>query len=63
MTDDDVKRKIAKLVIAKRNTLDPSFRSYWDVTAKNLASKYNVSLTEIEKSPEYYVNVKASSLH
>ena len=63
MTDDDVKRKIAKVVIAKRKTIDPSFQSYWDTTAKNLATKYNVSLTEIEKSPEYYANVKASSLH
>lgn len=63
MTDDDVKRKIAKVVIAKRKTIDPSFKSYWDTTAKNLATKYNVSLTEIEKSPEYYANVKASSIH
>jgi len=63
MTDDDVKRKIAKVIIAKRRALDPSFQSYWGVTAKNLATKYNVSLTEIEKSPEYYANVKASSIH
>lgn len=63
MTDDDVKRKIAKVVIAKQKTIDPSFKSYWDTTAKNLATKYNVSLTEIEQSPEYYANVKASSIH
>ena len=63
MTDDDVKRKIAKVVIAKQKTIDPSFKSYWDTTAKNLATKYNVSLTEIEQSPEYYANVKVSSIH
>lgn len=63
MNDVDVKRKIAKVVIARRKTLDPSFQSYWDTTAKSLATKYNVSLTEIEKSPEYYANVKVGSLH
>ena len=63
MTDNDVKRKIAKVVIAKRNAMDPSFKYYWDTTAKSLASKYDVSLVEIEKAPEYYANVKTSSIH
>lgn len=63
MNDDDVKRKIAKVVIAKQKTINPSFKSYWDSTAKNLATKYNVNLKEIEKSPEYYANVKTSSIH
>ena len=63
MNDNEIKRKIAKVVLASRRTLNPSFKAYWKDTAKTLATKYNVSLTEIEKSPEYYANVKVSSIH
>lgn len=63
MSEEDYKRKIAKVVIASRRTLDPSFKAYWKDTAKALATKYNVSLTEIEKCPEYYNEVKASRYH
>lgn len=63
MNESDVKRKIAKVVIASRKTLDPSFKAYWDNTAKSMASKYNVSLAEIEKCPEFYNEVKVSSMH
>ena len=63
MSEDDIKRKIAKIVIAGRRTLDPSFRAYWKQTAKTMATKYNVSLTEIEKCPEYYNGTKASRYH
>ena len=63
MNESDVKRKIAKVVIASRKTMDPSFRAYWDDTAKSMASKYNVSLAEIERCPEFYNEVKVSSMH
>ena len=63
MNESDVKRKIAKVVIASRKTLDPSFRMYWKNTAKTLATKYDVNLSEIEKCPEFYNEVKVSSLH
>ena len=63
MNESDVKRKIAKVVIAGRKSLDPSFRMYWKNTAKTLATKYNVSLSEIEKCPEYYNEVKVGRIH
>lgn len=63
MNDNEIKRKIAKVVIASRKTLNPSFKAYWKDTAKTLATKYNVSLTEIEKCPEYYNETKARSYH
>ena len=63
MSEEDYKRKIAKVVIASRRTLDPSFKAYWKDTAKALATKYKVSLTEIEKCPEYYNEIKASRYH
>lgn len=63
MSDDDVKRKIAKVVIASRKTLDPTFKLYWQSTAKTMATKYNVNLSEIEKCPEYYNETKASRYH
>ena len=63
MTDDDVKRKIAKVVIAKRKTIDPSFKSYWDNTAKSMASKYDVNLSEIENNLELYSETKISRIH
>jgi len=63
MNDDEIKRKIAKVVLASRRTLNPSFKAYWKDTAKAMATKYNVSLTEIEKCPEYYNEVKASRYH
>jgi len=63
MNDDEIKRKIAKVIIASRKTLDPNFRAYWKATAKVLATKYNVSLSEIENSPEYYNEIKTRSYH
>lgn len=63
MSEDEVKRKIAKIVMASRKALDPSFRAYWKDTAKKMCTKYNVSLTEIEKCPEYYNETKASRYH
>ena len=63
MNDNEIKRKIAKVVIASRRTLNPSFKAYWKDTAKALATKYNVSLTEIENCPEYYNETKARSYH
>jgi len=63
MNDSEIRRKIAKVVIASRRTLNPSFKAYWKDTAKALATKYNVSLTEIEKCPEYYNEIKARSYH
>lgn len=49
----DHMRKISKIVIASKRTIDPTFRAFWKNTAKSLATKYNVSLKEIEKSVEY----------
>ena len=63
MNDSEIRRKIAKVVIASRKTLDPSFKAYWKDTAKALATKYNVSLTEIEKCPEYYNEIKVGRYH
>lgn len=63
MSADDVKRKIAKVVIASRTTMDPTFKTYWKNTAKTLATKYNVNLSEIEKCPEYYNETKTSRYH
>jgi hypothetical protein len=63
MNESEMKRKIAKVVIASRKSLDPTFKLYWKNTAKNLATKYNVNLSEIEKCPEYYNEVKASRYH
>ena len=63
MSEEDYKRKIAKVVIASRRTLDPTFKAYWKYTAKALATKYNVNLSEIEKCPEYYNEIKASRYH
>ena len=63
MSNDDVKRKIAKVVIASRKTLDPTFKAYWKNTAKTLATKYDVNLSEIEKCPEYYNETKAGRYH
>lgn len=63
MSEEDYKRKIAKVVIASRRTLDPSFRAYWKDTAKALATKYNVNLSEIEKCPEYYNEIEVSRYH
>jgi len=63
MSESDIKSKIAKVVIASRRTLDPSFRAYWKDAAKKMATRYNVSLTEIEKCPEYYYESKTSRYH
>lgn len=63
MNESDVKRKIAKVVIASRKSLDPSFKMYWKNTAKTLATKYDVNLSEIEKCPEFYNDSKVSSMH
>lgn len=63
MSEEDIKRKIAKVVIAGRRTLDPSFKAYWKNTAKILATKYSVNLSEIEKCPEYYNETKTSRHH
>ena len=63
MNESDVKRKIAKVVIAGRKSLDPSFKMYWKNTAKTLATKYDVNLSEIEKCPEFYYEPKVSSMH
>jgi hypothetical protein len=63
MSEEDYKRKIAKIVIAGRRTLDPTFKAYWNHTAKTLATKYKVSLSEIEKCPEYYNEVKVGRIH
>jgi len=63
MSADDVKRKIAKVVIASRTSMDPTFKTYWKNTAKVLATKYNVNLSEIEKCPEYYNETKTSRYH
>jgi hypothetical protein len=61
MSDNEIKRKIAKVIIASRRTLDPNFCAYWKDTAKHMATKYNISLSEIEKSPEYYSETKTRS--
>lgn len=63
MKENDVKRKIANCIVASRKTVNPSFKSYWQDTAGKLATKYNVNISEIEKSPEFYNATKASSLH
>lgn len=63
MSEEDYKRKIAKVVIASRTTMDPTFKTYWKNTAKTLATKYNVNLSEIEKCPEYYNETKTSRYH
>lgn len=63
MNDDEIKRKIAKVVLASRKTLNPSFKAYWKDAAKAMATKYSISLTEIEKCPEYYDEVKVSRYH
>tara|TARA_Y100000389_G_scaffold205007_1_gene261889 strand:- start:1470 stop:1715 length:246 start_codon:yes stop_codon:yes gene_type:complete len=63
MNESDVKRKIARVVIAGRKSLDPSFKMYWKNTAKTLATKYDVNLSEIEKCPEFYNGSKVSSMH
>jgi len=63
MSERDVKRKIAKIVIASRKALDPSFKTYWKATATKMATKYNVNLSEIEKCPEYYNEIKTSRIH
>lgn len=62
MSIENIQRKIANCLLASKRTLNPEFRAYWMDTAKKLAKKYDVNLTEIEKHPEFY-NVKASSLH
>ena len=62
MSKEQAQRKIANCIMASKRALDPSFRAYWKDTATKLANTYNVSLSEIEKSPEFY-NAKASSLH
>jgi len=62
MSNDQAKRKIANCIMASKRALDPSFRAYWKDTASKLAKTYNVNLTEIEKSPEFY-NAKVGSLH
>lgn len=61
--NNDHKRKIAKVIIASRKTIDPSFKAYWKSTASKLATKYKVNLSEIEKCPEYYNETKASRYH
>lgn len=63
MDDTTVKRKIANCIVASRRTVNPSFRSYWQDTAVKMATKYNVNISEIEKSPEFYNATKISSLH
>jgi hypothetical protein len=61
--NSDIKRKIAKIVIASKRTLDPSFRQYWKDTATSLSTKYNVSLSEIENSSEYRNEIKTRSYY
>jgi hypothetical protein len=61
--DSEIKRKISKIVIASKRTLDPSFRQYWKNTANSLVTKYNVSISEIENSPEYHNEIKTSSYY
>jgi len=63
MNESDYKRKIAKVILASKRSLNPSFRAYWKDTAKSLATKYNVNLSDIEKCPEYYDEAKISSHH
>lgn len=62
MSKEQARRKIANCIMASKRALDPSFRAYWKDTATKLATTHNVSLSEIEKSPEFY-NAKASSLY
>jgi hypothetical protein len=61
--DSEIKRKISKIVIASKRTLDPSFRQYWKDTATSLSTKYNVSLSEIENSSEYRNEIKTRSYY
>jgi hypothetical protein len=61
--DSEIKRKISKIVIASKITLDPSFRQYWKDTATSLSTKYNVSLSEIENSSEYRNEIKTRSYY
>lgn len=61
MADDEIKRKIAKVIIASRKTLDPNFRAFWKNTAKTLAATHNVNLSEIENTPEYYIEIETRS--
>jgi hypothetical protein len=63
MNDSEIKRKISKIVIASKRTLDPSFRQYWKDTATSLSTKYNVSLSEIENSSEYRNEIKTRSYY
>lgn len=63
MTDDDIKRKISKVVVAGRKAVDPSFRTYWQNTAKSMASKYNVNLSDIENNLELNSETKVDRLH
>ena len=63
MKKSDVERKVARMVMAGRRALDPSFRAYWKHSASKLATKYNVSLSEIEQCPEFYDESKVSSVH
>lgn len=63
MSDDDVKRKISRVIVAGKNALDPSFRTYWQNTAKSMASKYNVNLSEIENNLELYSETKTGRIH
>lgn len=58
--DSEIKRKISKIVIASRRSLDPSFRQYWKDTAKKLATKHQISLSEIENSSEFNIEIKAT---
>jgi len=63
MNDNDVKRKIAKVVVAGQRALDPSFKSFWNDKAQKLATKYNVNLSEIKQCPEFYNEVEISRIH
>ena len=58
--DSEIKRKISKIVIASKRTLDPSFRQYWKNTATKLATKHQINLSEIENSSEFNIEIKAT---
>jgi ABC-type phosphate/phosphonate transport system substrate-binding protein len=60
MNDSEIKRKISKIVIASRRSLDPSFRQYWKDAATKLATKHQINLSEIENSSEFNIEIKAT---
>ena len=46
MSEEDYKRKIAKVVIASRTTMDPTFKTYWKNT---FTPERNYSISTISK--------------